>query len=161
MGNTDSIPIISQVKSLAQAIAGDMEGAKKTQEQIIRTGLIASQVNSAVVAIQGDHEEARKIQEEFGEETVVILEGTPIIGHAMSAGYAAGGDLDKAEQVALTATKSTVVAGSSLVSLACGPGAPACAAALGSAAVVGTNAAWDVLSLWSGMTLLVWSKLLG
>ena len=90
---------ISQVKSLVQAVAGDMEGAKKTQEQFLRTGLIASQVNSAVVAIQGDHEEARKIQEEFGEETVVILEGTPIIGHAMSAGYAAGGDLAKAEQV--------------------------------------------------------------
>ena len=36
-----------------------------------------------------------------------------------------------------------MVAGSALVSLACGPGAPACAAALGSAAVVGTNAAWD------------------
>ena len=102
-----------------------MEGAKKTQEQFLRTGLVASQVyivfsfysfywvftltqslvasqvNSAVVAIQGDHAEARKIQEEFGEETVGILEGTPIIGHAMSAGYAAGGDLDKAEQVNL------------------------------------------------------------
>ena len=47
--------------------------------------------------------------------------------------------------MALAATKSTVVAGSALVSLACGPGAPACAAALGSAAVVATNAAWDGL----------------
>ena len=36
-----------------------------------------------------------------------------------------------------------MVAGSALGSLACGPGAPACAAALGSAAVVGTNASWD------------------
>ena len=62
-------------------------------------GFITSQVNSAVVAIQGDPEEARKIQEEFGEETLQILEGSPIIGHAMSAGYAAGGDLEKAEQV--------------------------------------------------------------
>merc|ERR1712066_767952 len=44
----------------------------------------------------------------------MILEGTPIVGHAMSAGYAAGGDPDKAEQVALAATKSTVVAGSAL-----------------------------------------------
>ena len=108
MGNTDSVPVVSQVKSLVQAIAGDMEGAKKTQEQFLRTGLVASQVNSAVVAIQGDHAEARKIQEEFGEETVLILEGTPIIGHAMSAGYAAGGDLDKAEQVKLELSKLAI-----------------------------------------------------
>ena len=81
---------------------------KKTQEQFLRTGLVASQVNSAVVAIQGDHAEARKIQEEFGEETVLILEGTPIIGHAMSAGYAAGGDLDKAEQVKLELSKLAI-----------------------------------------------------
>ena len=76
MGNTDSVPVVSQVcvckffssnvniyilkiwafgwlqdgyhcqaKSLVQAISGDMEGAKKTQEQFLRTGLIASQVN--------------------------------------------------------------------------------------------------------------------
>ena len=109
MGNTDSVPVVSQVKSLVQAISGDMEGAKKTQEQFIRTGLVASQVNSAVVAIQGDHAEARKIQEEFGEETVVVLEGTPIIGHAMSAGYAAGGELDKAEQVGQKISKVTLV----------------------------------------------------
>ena len=31
MGNTNSIPVISQVKSLVQVIGGDAEGAKKTQ----------------------------------------------------------------------------------------------------------------------------------
>ena len=143
MGNTDSIPLVSQVKSLVQVISGDEEGALETQKNFIRTGIIASQINSAVVAAQGDHEEARRIQEEFGEESLTILEGLPLVGHAMSAGYAAGGDLEKAEQVALTATKSTVVAGSAAISLACGPGAPVCAAAIGSAAVVATNAAWD------------------
>ena len=61
----------------------------------------------------------------------------------MAAGYAISGDLKKAESVAIGATKSTVVAGSVAVSLACGPGAPACGAALGSIAAVGTNAAWD------------------
>ena len=44
MGNTDSIPVVSQVKSLVQVIAGDQEAAKKTQENFIRTGIIASQV---------------------------------------------------------------------------------------------------------------------
>ena len=61
----------------------------------------------------------------------------------MAAGYAISGDLEKAENVAIGATKSTVVAGSVVVSLACGPGAPVCGATLGSLAAVGTNAAWD------------------
>ena len=46
MGNTDSIPVVSQVKSLVQVIAGDQEAAKKTQENFIRTGIIASQVST-------------------------------------------------------------------------------------------------------------------
>jgi hypothetical protein len=61
----------------------------------------------------------------------------------MAAGYAIAGDLSKAENVAIGATKSTGVAGSLVISLACGPGAPVCGAALGSIAAVGTNAAWD------------------
>ena len=44
MGNTDSLPVVSQVKSLVQVIAGDEEAAKKTQENFIRTGIISSQV---------------------------------------------------------------------------------------------------------------------
>jgi len=143
MGNTDSIPVVSQVKSLVQKINGDDSGARKTQENFIRTGIIASQVNSAILALQGHPEEARKVQEEFGEEALGTLEGLPVIGHAMSAGYAAGGDRAKAEEVAIGATKSTVVAGSALLSLGCGPGAPVCAGLIGSAAVLGTNAAWD------------------
>ena len=46
------------------------------------------------------------------------LEVLPVIGHGMAAGYAIAGDLDKAENVAIGATKSTVVAGSVVVSLA-------------------------------------------
>ena len=48
MGNTDSIPVVSQVKSLVQVIGGDEEGALKTQENFQRTGPIASQINSLV-----------------------------------------------------------------------------------------------------------------
>ena len=48
MGNTDSIPIVSQVKSLVQVIGGDENGALKTQENFIRTAPIAAQINSLV-----------------------------------------------------------------------------------------------------------------
>ena len=51
MGNTDSIPLISQVKSLVQVASGDEQGAKVTQQNFLRTGPIASQVYSAVLAI--------------------------------------------------------------------------------------------------------------
>ena len=51
MGNTDSIPVISQVKSLVQVASGDELGAKTTQQNFLRTGPIASQVYSAVLAI--------------------------------------------------------------------------------------------------------------
>ncbi len=48
MGNINSIPVVSQAKSLVQAVGGDREGAKETQQQFIRTGIVASQVNSFV-----------------------------------------------------------------------------------------------------------------
>ena len=50
MGNVDSIPIISQIKSLVQVISGDAEGAKKTQEKFIRTAPVYSQINSLIQA---------------------------------------------------------------------------------------------------------------
>ncbi len=48
MGNIESVPVVSQAKSLVQYVGGDREGAKETQEQFIRTGIVASQINSFV-----------------------------------------------------------------------------------------------------------------
>jgi len=44
MGNINSIPVVSQIKSLVQVISGDEAGAKKTQEEFARKGIIVSQV---------------------------------------------------------------------------------------------------------------------
>jgi hypothetical protein len=44
MGNINSIPVVSQIKSLVQVISGDESGAKKTQEEFARKGIIVSQV---------------------------------------------------------------------------------------------------------------------
>ena len=38
-----------------------------------------------------------------------VAEGTPVIGHVTAGVYAATGDLEKAEDVAIGATKSTVI----------------------------------------------------
>ena len=51
MGNTDSIPVISQVKSLVQVASGDPYGAKRTQEKFLRTGPIFSQAYSFGLAV--------------------------------------------------------------------------------------------------------------
>ena len=46
MGSINSVPVVSQVKSLVQVIAGDEAGAKQTQEEFARTGILVSQFNS-------------------------------------------------------------------------------------------------------------------
>lgn len=140
MGNTDSIPVVSQVKSLVQVISGDSDAAKRTQENFIRTAPVAAQINSLVHYVQGNNEEALKIQQEHGEAMLQLAEGTPVIGHVTAGVYAATGDLDKAEEVAIGATKSTVVAAAGIAGAVCGPAAAACGATL----AVSANGAWDV-----------------
>ena len=69
-----------------------------------------------------------------------FAESAPVVGHLVAAGHAIAGDTQKAEEVALASTKSTVVTLSAVAGLACGPGAPACGAAL----AAGSNTLWDV-----------------
>ena len=51
MGSINSVPVVSQVKSLVQVVAGDETGAKQTQEEFARTAVIVSQLNSLGHAI--------------------------------------------------------------------------------------------------------------
>ncbi len=87
----------------------------------------------------GKNEEAKKIQQEFGKNALDFAENTPVIGHVTAGVYAATGDLNKAEKVAIGATKSTVVAAAGAAGVLCGPAAAACGASLATAA----NAGWD------------------
>ena len=89
--------------------------------------------------LQGDDQEALKIQQESGKAMLQLAEGTPVIGHVTAGVYAAMGQTKKAEQVAIGATKSTVVAAAGIAGAACGPAAAACGATL----AVSANAAWD------------------
>lgn len=65
MGNVDSIPVISQAKSLGQVIVGDVEGATRTQENFADNCPVVSQTKSFVQVCAGDIEGARKTQEKF------------------------------------------------------------------------------------------------
>ena len=102
MGNENSVPVVSQVKSMWQAMEGDMEGARETQVDFIRRCPVVSQLNSMGHAIIGDNQEALRIQEEFAQKNQVV----PVLGHMISAVYAACGQKEKAQKAAIWATGS-------------------------------------------------------
>ena len=52
MGNTDSIPVVSQTKSIVQAISGDTEGAARTQENFLKRCPVVSQVRFKISFIR-------------------------------------------------------------------------------------------------------------
>ncbi len=92
----NKIPLVSQVKSLAQVIGGDAAGAKQTQEEFSKQTPIVSQIRSAVEAISGNADAARRTQNEFLNET---LYNTPVISQGISAGYAIAGDSEEAKRI--------------------------------------------------------------
>jgi len=47
----DGVPFVSQIKSAAQLIARDKEGARKTQENFLKQAPIFSQVKTVAVAV--------------------------------------------------------------------------------------------------------------
>ena len=105
MGNENSVPGLSQIKSLCQAMEGDMEGARQTQMDFIRRCPVVSQLNSLGMAMVGDNDEALKIQHEFAEHN----RGIPVLGHAIAAGYAACGQMDKAQEAAICASVPLII----------------------------------------------------
>lgn len=108
MGNTDSIPLISQFKSLVQVINGDAAAARKTQENFARQGILVSQLNSLGHSIAGNNREAERIQEDFGKAQLDIAKNLPVVGHGIAAGYAIGGDTEEAGKIAIDATGTTL-----------------------------------------------------
>ena len=105
MGNVNSVPVASQMKSLVQAMHGDMDGARETQLDFIRRSPVVSQLNSLGQAIIGDNKEALRIQHEFAEHN----QGVPLLGHMISAGYAACGQMEKAQEAAVVASLPILV----------------------------------------------------
>uniref|UniRef100_A0A0A9WS11 UvrABC system protein B n=1 Tax=Lygus hesperus TaxID=30085 RepID=A0A0A9WS11_LYGHE len=103
----DSIPGVSQLKSLVQVISGDAEGAKKTQENFVNTAPVVSQIKSGVQAAQGDKEGAKKTQEQFAHNLEEVVDSTPIIGHIKGGIHIATGDKEKGEEIIKGASSTT------------------------------------------------------
>ena len=64
---------------------------------------------------------------------------TPGVGHVIATGHVIAGNNDEAKAIALASTKNAVVSMVAAGGAACGPGAPACAAAL----AIGASHGWD------------------
>lgn len=104
----DSLPIISQVKSLVQVIVGDVDGARQTQDNFLNQAPVVSQVKSAIEAIGGDDEAARRTQRRFLHGYLEpIADNTPVVGHIKGGIHMAVGDTERGEQILKGASSTT------------------------------------------------------
>lgn len=92
--NVDWMPGVSQLKSLGQAIAGDTDGARRTQQNYLKTAPVVSQLNSLGHAIAGKSGDAKKIQEDFYNAHVIdnkenVVKGMSVFGK-LTGGTAGG-----------------------------------------------------------------------
>jgi len=112
MGNTDSLPVISQVKSAVQAIAGDTEGARQTQLNFVKGCPVLSQTVALGAAIGDETEYAKETQVYFGKNVMNIADSVPVIGHVKGAIHYACGDTEGGDNAMKAASRTVgVVAG--------------------------------------------------
>src|SRR4051812_2445022 len=83
MGNTDSMPVVSQLKLAVQAVGGGPEGAKRTQKNFLRGCPVISQGTSLLQAIGGDNEAAEETQKYFLKGMEKVANSTPGLGHTI------------------------------------------------------------------------------
>ncbi|GMR59413.1 hypothetical protein PMAYCL1PPCAC_29608, partial [Pristionchus mayeri] len=123
MGNTNTVPLISQTKSLVQFITGDKDGARDTQEKFLHECPIVAQATSIVELVADKNKEKFK---DTNMRTVRILsnvaDGIPIVGHVKGAIHAATGDFPGARNAIKSANRSVgVVSGGVVGFLSLGP----------------------------------------
>ena len=99
MGNSDSVPIISQIKSLVQVINGDLEGAKETQKKFLRTNPFSSPWVQVHYRAKGNEDEALKVAEEFANSTLESADGMSFVDHVVGLGFLINGDHERGETV--------------------------------------------------------------
>ena len=116
----DILPVISQLKSAVQAIAGDTEGARRTQENFSRGCPVVSQLRSAGEAIGGNAEAAKKTQEYFVNSMGSLADGIPVVGHVKGVIHYAAGDKEGGDQAMKSASRTVGVVGGGAVGLLVG-----------------------------------------
>lgn len=135
MGNVNTIPVVSQAKSLVQLATGDVDGAAETQEKFIHECVGVSQVTSLVYLAAGEAEKAGETQVRCGKTLSNFADGVPVVGHAKGAVHHILGDHEGGNKALVAATRTTgVMAGGAAGFLLGGPaGAVAAGIATGGA----------------------------
>ncbi len=111
----DWIPVVSQLKSGVQAIFGDFEGARKTQETFVDTCPIVSQTKSFGQWIVDDSEGAKETQMKFVGNVSNIVDGVPVVGHVKGVVHYACGDKDGGDNAMKSASRTVGVIGGGAV----------------------------------------------
>ena len=106
---TDSIPIVSQIKSIVQLLFGEKEQAIQTQINFIDSTAVISQLKSAYQAYNGKYWSAIKTQRRFLIVTNATIDNIPIIGHIKGVGHYALGRIDDGNNAIIDSTRSSVV----------------------------------------------------
>ena len=108
MGNVDSVPVVSQTKSLVQAISGDADGARRTQENFSRQCPVVSQTRSLVEVSMGDADAATETQKQFVQGANDFADKLPVVGHVKGGIHYACGDREGGDKAMMHATRSLV-----------------------------------------------------
>ena len=90
-----------------QAIAGDEEGAKITQENFIRQCPLVSQVTSLVQVARGNKEAAKETQKQCLGTINGFVNGIPVVGHVKAGIHLVAGDKEGAKQAFQSSTRTT------------------------------------------------------
>ncbi|PIC54233.1 hypothetical protein B9Z55_003568 [Caenorhabditis nigoni] len=109
MGNVNTLPGVSQVKSLVQLVAGDKEGALATQEQFVHECPVFSQVVSLGYWLKGDNKNAKETQIRCLKNLSNFADGIPVIGHIKGVIHHIAGDHEGGSKALAAATRTTAV----------------------------------------------------
>ena len=140
----DAIPVLSQTKSLFQAVFFDFEGARRTQENFSRQCPVVSQIRSACEWAQGDSNAARETQKECLGFISDVIDGIPAVGHVKGGIHYACGDKDGGDKAMKSASRTTGVMGGGVVGFfAAGPLGAAAGGVAGGLAMDGLTTGID------------------
>eukprot|EP00697_Spironema_sp_BW2_P013720 gnl/Spiro4/3962_TR1973_c0_g2_i1.p1 gnl/Spiro4/3962_TR1973_c0_g2~~gnl/Spiro4/3962_TR1973_c0_g2_i1.p1 ORF type:complete len:532 (-),score=96.42 gnl/Spiro4/3962_TR1973_c0_g2_i1:100-1581(-) len=144
MGAVDSIPVVSQLKSLVQVSFGDAEGARNTQITFSRRCPIVSQSRSLAELIMGRPDHARATQIEFVHGLSDAADTVPVVGHIKGGIHYACGDKSGGDAAMKSSSRSTMVLAAGVGGFAVGgPVGASFAGAAGGALMDGITTAAD------------------
>lgn len=102
----DAIPLLSQLKSITQLVAGDYDGADRTFSNFLKNGLGSSQLRSVGLLLRGEVAKAVDEQKAFLGHVGNAIDAVPILGHLKGAVHMAAGDQEHGRRALMMASST-------------------------------------------------------